>query len=76
MYQPLIWLIRVYQWTVSPFLPPSCRFHPCCSEYALQALKIHGPLMGGLLILKRLVRCHPLAQPGFDPVPDKGRSEK
>ncbi len=71
MYKPFIWLVRIYQWTVSPFLPSSCRFIPCCSDYALQALRIHGLLRGGLLTVKRLLRCHPLAKPGYDPVPDK-----
>jgi putative membrane protein insertion efficiency factor len=66
----IIGLVRLYQWTVSPFLPPSCRFIPNCSEYALQALHDHGPFQGGWLTAKRLLRCHPLAKPGFDPVPE------
>ena len=69
MYNPFLWLIRIYQWTVSPFLPPSCRFVPSCSEYALQAVEIHGLFYGGKLTVKRLLRCHPFAKPGYDPVP-------
>jgi putative membrane protein insertion efficiency factor len=64
-------LIRVYQRGLSPLLGPRCRFYPSCSQYALEALDVHG-LAGGLwLALKRLGRCHPLHPGGFDPVPPK-----
>jgi putative membrane protein insertion efficiency factor len=62
-------LIRVYQYTLSPLLGPSCRFHPSCSEYAYQAITRHGALRGLLLALKRLLRCHPFHPGGIDPVP-------
>lgn len=62
-------LIRLYQWTVSPMLPPSCRFAPSCSEYALQAVRRFGVLRGGWLALRRIGRCHPWHPGGYDPVP-------
>jgi len=62
-------LIRVYQYTLSPLLGPSCRFHPSCSEYAYQAIMQHGPFRGLLLALKRILRCHPFHPGGVDPVP-------
>ena len=62
-------LIRGYQRFVSPALPPSCRFHPSCSQYALEAVTRHGALKGGWLAARRLARCHPFNPGGFDPVP-------
>jgi putative membrane protein insertion efficiency factor len=62
-------LIRLYQWTVSPLLGPSCRFHPSCSQYALEAVLRFGVLRGSALAVKRLARCHPWHPGGFDPVP-------
>jgi len=62
-------LIRGYQRFVSPGLPPSCRFHPSCSQYALEAVTRHGALKGGWLAARRLARCHPFHPGGFDPVP-------
>ena len=61
--------IRVYQWTLSPLLPRSCRFAPSCSEYAAEAILAHGPLTGVRLALARLARCHPWGGHGYDPVP-------
>lgn len=66
---PLIALVRFYQYGISPFTPPSCRFTPTCSQYALEALRKYGPLKGGWLTLRRLARCHPWGGPGYDPVP-------
>ncbi|GGX78966.1 hypothetical protein GCM10007160_02790 [Litchfieldella qijiaojingensis] len=66
---PLIALIKVYQYTISPLLGPRCRFWPSCSQYALEAIRIHGPLMGGWLALKRILKCHPLHPGGIDMVP-------
>ena len=69
----LIALVRVYQRLVSPVLNaisgPRCRFHPTCSAYAVQALQQHGALHGSALTVRRIVRCHPLNDGGFDPVP-------
>lgn len=62
-------LIRGYQIVLSPVLPPSCRFHPSCSQYALEAVTRHGALKGGWLAARRLARCHPFHPGGFDPVP-------
>jgi uncharacterized protein len=62
-------LIRGYQVIVSPLLPPSCRFTPSCSQYALEAVNRHGALRGSWLAVRRLARCHPFHPGGFDPVP-------
>jgi putative membrane protein insertion efficiency factor len=62
-------LIRGYQVTISPLLPPSCRFTPSCSQYALEAVNRHGALRGSWLAVCRLARCHPFHPGGFDPVP-------
>ena len=65
----LVTLIRGYQRVLSPALPPSCRFHPSCSQYALEAVRRHGALRGSWLAARRLARCHPFHPGGFDPVP-------
>jgi len=62
-------LIGLYQAWLSPTLRPACRFLPTCSAYAREALERHGLWRGGLLALRRLLRCHPLGSSGFDPVP-------
>jgi uncharacterized protein len=64
-----IWLIRWYQTCISPLTPPSCRYTPTCSQYALEAIQKYGVLRGGWLALKRLSRCHPWGGSGYDPVP-------
>ncbi len=67
----IFWLlIRGYQLMISPWLPPSCRFEPSCSNYALHAVKQHGPLFGPLLALWRIARCNPFGGQGYDPVPE------
>lgn len=65
----LIVLVRFYKGAISPMLPPSCRYTPTCSEYALEALRKHGPLRGSWLAIKRICRCHPWGGSGYDPVP-------
>ncbi len=67
----LIKVVRFYQLVISPFFPPSCRYQPTCSEYALEALKRHGPFYGSWLTIKRLLRCQPWGGHGHDPVPPK-----
>jgi putative membrane protein insertion efficiency factor len=65
----LILPIKLYKRCISPLLPPSCRFYPSCSTYAMEALTVHGPIKGMWLTIKRLARCHPGSAGGFDPVP-------
>ena len=64
----LIWLLRLYQTAISPWLPPSCRFEPTCSDYACKAIERYGALRGSLMSLRRLLRCHPFHPGGYDPV--------
>ena len=66
---PLVGLIRLYQRFISPMRPPTCRFYPSCSAYAVTALTRFGPLRGGWLAARRLGRCHPRTAGGVDPVP-------
>ncbi len=66
---PLIALVQFYQLCISPLTPPSCRFTPTCSQYALEALRKYGLLKGSWLAIKRLARCHPWGGSGYDPVP-------
>jgi putative membrane protein insertion efficiency factor len=71
MRQVLMWIIRGYQLGVSPLLGPRCRFYPSCSCYTHTAIERFGALRGLGLGLRRILRCHPLASGGYDPVPDK-----
>jgi putative membrane protein insertion efficiency factor len=64
-------LIRAYQYFISPFLGSNCRFYPTCSCYAHQAIERFGPWRGGWMALRRIGRCHPWNEGGFDPVPEK-----
>lgn len=64
--------IRFYQKYISPHLGKNCRFVPTCSQYALEALEVHGAFKGSLLSIWRILRCNPLGKYGFDPVPPKG----
>jgi putative membrane protein insertion efficiency factor len=66
---PLILLIRIYQWVISPIIGPKCRYQPTCSHYAVEALKKHGPFKGCWLALRRIASCHPWGGSGWDPVP-------
>ena len=65
----LVALLRAYQWLVSPLLGPACRYEPSCSQYALEAVERHGALRGSALAARRVARCHPLGDSGYDPVP-------
>ncbi len=69
--QVLLWMIRGYQLALSPLLGPRCRFYPSCSCYTHTAIERYGALQGTWLGLRRLLRCHPFHQGGYDPVPDK-----
>ncbi|MDD2437085.1 MAG: membrane protein insertion efficiency factor YidD [Massilibacteroides sp.] len=61
--------VYIYKYCISPLTPPTCRYTPTCSEYAVQALKKHGPIKGLYLATKRILRCHPWGGSGYDPVP-------
>lgn len=71
---PFILLVRMYQVTLGPLMGGHCRFVPTCSEYAVEAYRVHGPLRGTWLTARRVLRCHPLGGHGYDPVP--GRHER
>jgi putative membrane protein insertion efficiency factor len=63
--------IRFYQKAISPLTPPSCRYHPTCSQYSLEALEKFGVLRGLYLSIRRILRCHPFKKGGYDPVPEE-----
>ncbi|HTJ31501.1 MAG TPA: membrane protein insertion efficiency factor YidD [Acidobacteriaceae bacterium] len=69
----LLRLLTIYRWLISPALhalaPGGCKFHPTCSQYAMEAIEAHGATRGAWLALRRLARCHPFTRGGFDPVP-------
>ena len=69
--QLLMWMIRAYQLCLSPMLGPRCRFYPSCSCYAHTAIERYGIVQGCWLAVRRLLRCHPFREGGYDPVPDK-----
>lgn len=69
-------LIRGYQLLISPVLPPSCRFTPTCSAYAMEAVARHGALAGSWLAVRRICRCHPWNEGGYDPVPERDAKNK
>lgn len=69
-------LIRGYQLLISPVLPPSCRFTPSCSAYAMEAVARHGPMAGSWLAARRICRCHPWNEGGYDPVPERDAKNK
>jgi len=70
---PLAWLLTggivAYEWTLRPVIGANCRFHPSCSAYAKEAIAVHGGVRGSLLAARRIVRCNPWTEGGFDPVP-------
>ncbi len=69
----LIFLIRIYQWVISPLFPSSCRFNPTCSVYAIDAITKFGIFKGVLLAIKRILKCNPWGECGYDPVPEKDK---
>ena len=64
----MLLLLRGYKWAISPMFLPACRYVPTCSEYAIEAVERYGAVRGGFMGLRRLMRCHPFAQGGYDPV--------
>ena len=66
---PLVGLLRLYRLAISPVIGPACRFEPTCSAYAEEAILRFGPVKGSILALRRILRCHPFARAGLDPVP-------
>jgi putative membrane protein insertion efficiency factor len=73
---PLVLLVRIYQYTLSPWLGPNCRFEPSCSAYAVEALQQHGAFRGSALAARRIARCHPWGDAGYDPVPGAGDNDR
>jgi len=61
-------LLRGYRWAISPLLPPACRYVPTCSEYAAESVDRYGAFRGGLMAIRRVLRCHPFVKGGYDPV--------
>jgi putative membrane protein insertion efficiency factor len=72
----LIALVRGYQWAISPWLGPRCRFDPTCSHYTITAIERFGAARGGWLGLKRILRCHPWGGTGYDPVPEASARDR
>ncbi|NQZ45111.1 MAG: membrane protein insertion efficiency factor YidD [Flavobacteriaceae bacterium] len=66
---PFIFLVKAYQYLISPYTPATCRYSPTCSTYTIQALRKHGLFKGGWLAIKRISSCHPWGGKGYDPVP-------
>lgn len=74
----LLWLIKGYRRFVSPLFPPTCRFQPTCSQYAIEAITVYGTIKGCYLAIRRILRCHPFHPGGYDPVipPNKSSNSK
>lgn len=73
---PILVLVKIYQYIISPILPQSCRYHPTCSVYMVEALKAWGPIKGTFLGVKRILSCHPWGGSGYDPVPEKTKKPR
>jgi uncharacterized protein len=72
----LLLLIQAYRQLLSPLLPPSCRFQPTCSAYALEAVTRHGAILGSWFAVRRILRCHPWNAGGYDPVPHEASGDR
>ena len=72
---PLIFIIKIYQFIVSPLIGQNCRYLPTCSEYAIESLKLHGLLRGSFFTIRRILKCHPLGGHGFDPIPKRKQNK-
>ncbi|MBR0425058.1 MAG: membrane protein insertion efficiency factor YidD [Clostridia bacterium] len=69
MKRVLLAMLRFYKRSISPLLPPACKYTPTCSEYAMEAIEVHGAFKGTLLAIWRVLRCNPFSRGGYDPVP-------
>ena len=76
MTELLVAVVRIYQWTLRPFIGAHCRFEPSCSHYAIEALRRHGTARGTMLSVRRVLRCNPWNPGGHDPVPNLSRSDQ
>ena len=72
---PLIFIIKIYQFIVSPFIGQNCRYLPTCSEYAIESLKLHGLLRGLFFTIRRILKCHPFGGHGIDPIPKRKQNK-
>ena len=72
---PLIFIIKIYQFSFSPLIGKNCRYLPTCSEYAIESLKSHGLLRGLFFAIRRILKCHPFGGHGFDPIPKRKQNK-
>ena len=72
---PLIFIIKIYQFIISPLIGKNCRYLPTCSEYAIESLKSHGLLRGLFFAIRRILKCHPFGGHGFDPIPKRKQNK-
>ena len=72
---PLIFIIKIYQFIVSPLIGQNCRYFPTCSEYAIESLKLHGLLQGSFFAIRRISKCHPFGGHGLDPIPKRKKNK-
>ena len=72
---PLIFIIKIYQFIFSPLIGKNCRYLPTCSEYAIESLKLHGLFRGSFFAIKRILKCHPFSNHGFDPIPKRKQNK-
>ena len=68
---PLVFIIKIYQFIISPLIGQNCRYLPTCSEYAIESLKLHGLLRGLFFTIRPILKCHPFGNHGFDPIPKR-----
>ena len=72
---PLVFIIKIYQFIISPLIGQNCRYLPTCSEYAIESLKLHGLLRGSFFAIRRILKCHPFGGHGFDPIPKRKKNK-
>ena len=71
----MIFIIKIYQFIVSPLIGQNCRYLPTCSEYAIESLELHGLLRGSFFAIRRILKCHPFGNHGFDPIPKRKQNK-